>query len=174
MRQWLTIVAVMALLTASGVRAQDQPPAPRRGGRGGFMQNIGSVLPQSVVDQLSLTADQQAKLKDLDAKFIKERDQLLEKQKAATNDIAKVRADMTAARDAGDQAKVGELRGKLQELMQPQQDLQKKYQDEFRKSLTDEQKKKLDDALQQMANRRGGGRRGGPGGPPPPPPGGGN
>jgi Spy/CpxP family protein refolding chaperone len=144
------------------------------------MQNIGSVLPQSVVDQLSLTTDQQAKLKDLDAKFIKERDQLLEKQKAATNDIAKVRADMTAARDAGDQAKVAELRGKLQELMQPQLDLQKKYQDEFKTSLTDEQKKKLDDALQQMANRRGGGRRGGPngpggpGGPPPPPPGGGN
>lgn len=131
------------------------------------MQNISSVLPPTVVDQLSLTTDQQTKLKDLDAKFIKERDQLLEKQKAATNDIAKVRADMTAARDAGDQAKVAELRGKLQELMQPQLDLQKKYRDEFRNSLTDEQKKKLDDALQQMMQRRGGGRRGGSGAPPP-------
>jgi Spy/CpxP family protein refolding chaperone len=163
MRQWLTIVAVMALLTASVVRAQDQPPGPRRGGRGGgLMQNINSVLPAPVVDQLSLTAEQQTKLKDLDAKFIKERDQLLEKQKADGKDITKVRADMTAARDSGDQAKMGEIRAKLQELMQPQLDLQKKYQDEFKKSLTDEQKKKLDDALQQMQQRRGG--RGGGGG----------
>jgi Spy/CpxP family protein refolding chaperone len=167
MRQWLTVVAVMALLTASVVRAQDQPPGPRRGGRGGgFMQNISSVLPPPVVDQLSLTADQQTKLKDLDAKFIKERDQLLEKQKADGKDIVKVREDMTAARGAGDQTKMGELRSKLQELMQPQLDLQKKYQDEFKTSLTDEQKKKLDDALQQMQQRRGGGRRGGGGGPP--------
>lgn len=163
MKQWLTIVAVTALVAASGVRSQEQPP-PRRGGRGGgMMQNVASVLPQPVVDQLSLTAEQQTKLKDLDAKFIKERDQLLEKQKTAGNDIAKVREDMTAARGTGDTDKTQQLRGKLQELMQPQLDLQKKYQDEFKTSLTDEQKKKFDEAVQQMG-RRGGGRRGGGGG----------
>jgi Spy/CpxP family protein refolding chaperone len=138
------------------------------------MQNIASVLTSNVVDQLSLTADQQTKLKDLTAKFIQERDQLLEKQKAAGNDIAKVREDMTAARGAGDQAKMGELRGKLMELYQPQLDLQKKYQDQFRTSLTDDQKKKLDDALQQMMQRRGGGRRGGDAGGAPPSTGAGN
>jgi len=169
MRQWLTIVAVTALVTASGIQAQPPPTGSgggggRRGGRGG-MANIETVLPQPVVDELTLTADQQTKLKDLTAQMIKERDQLLEKQKASgSNDIAKVREDMTAARGAGDQAKMGELRGKLMELYQPQLDLQKKYQAQFRASLTDEQKKKLDDALQQMANRRGGGRRGGGGG----------
>ena len=166
MRQWLTVVAVTALVTASGVQAQAPPPGGGGGGgrRGGRMANIESVLPPQIVDQLSLTADQQTKLKDLDAKLIKERDQLLEKQKADGKDIAKVREDMAAARSSGDTNKVGEIRGKLMELMQPQLDLQKKCQDQFRTSLTDEQKKKLDDALQQMQQRRGG--RGG-GAPPP-------
>jgi len=165
MRQWLTIVAVTALVAASALRAQDQPPGPPRGprgGRGGPMQNIPSILPPPVVDQLSLTADQQAKLKDLNAQFVKERDRLLAKQKADGSDIAKVRDDMQAARDAGDQAKMRELRGKLQQLFQPQLDLQKKYRDQFRTSLTDDQKKKMDDTLEELAQRRGG-RRGGAG-----------
>jgi Spy/CpxP family protein refolding chaperone len=131
------------------------------------MGNIASVLPPAVVDQLALTADQQAKLKDLDAKFLKERDALLAKQKAASNDVAQVSQDMQAARAAGDTAKAQELRTKLTELRQPQLDLQKKYQDQFRTSLTDEQKTKLTDALAQQAQRRGGRRAGGAGGPPP-------
>lgn len=159
MRQWLTIVA-MALLTASGIQAQNPPPSPWRSGRGG-VADIESVLPQQIVDQLLLTADQKTKLKDLDAKFIKERDQLLEKQRADGKDIAKVRADMTATRGSGDTTKIEEIHGKLMELFQPQLDLRKKYQDEFKTSLTDEQKNKLDYALQQMMQRRGGGPPGG-------------
>ena len=158
MRQRLMIVAVMALLTASGVQAQNPPPSPWRIGG---MADIESVLPRQIVDQLSLTADQQTKLEDLEAKFIKERDQLLEKQRADGKDIAKVRADMTATRDSGDSTKIEEIHGKLMELFQPQLDLRKKYQDEFKTSLTDEQKKKLDDALQKMMQRRGGGPPGG-------------
>ena len=154
MRQWLTIVAV-ALLTASGLQAQNPAPSPWRIGRGG-MTDIGSVLPQQIVDQLSLTAGQQTKLKDLDAKFIKERDQLLEKQRADGKDIAKLRADMTATRDSGDTTKIEGIHGKIMELFQPQLDLQKKYQDEFKTSLTDGQKNKLDYALQQMLQRPGG------------------
>jgi Spy/CpxP family protein refolding chaperone len=119
------------------------------------MTDVGSVLPQQIMDQLSLTAGQQTKLKDLDAKLIKERDQLLEQQRADGKDVSKLRADMTATRDSGDATKIEKIHGKIMELFQPQLDLRKKYQDDFKTSLTDEQKNKLDYALEQMMQRPG-------------------
>ena len=177
MRQCFMMAVVAALVAASGVQAQNQGGGPPRGGRGGGgMQNLEVILPPAVVDQLALTADQQTNLKGLTAQYLKDREALLAKQKSSSNDVAQVRQDMQATRDAGDQAKMRELRGKLNELMQPQTDLQTKYRDQFRGTLTDDQKKKLDDALQQMMLRRGGrrgGAGGGAGGPPPAPPAGG-
>ena len=69
---------------------------------------------------------------------------------------------MRAAHESGDAAKTKELRAKMGENMKPLMDLHKKYVDEVRALLTDEQKTKLDtalaDAKQHRGARRGGGK----------------
>jgi Spy/CpxP family protein refolding chaperone len=60
--------------------------------------------------------------------------------------MMKLHEEIAAAEKAGDKAKVEELRKKMMDLYAPRLELRKKYMDQFRALLTDEQKKKLDEA----------------------------
>jgi Spy/CpxP family protein refolding chaperone len=174
MRSWFATVAAAVLLAANWASAQEQnatnaPPRPMRERIAARMP--GGLLPPRIADDLSLTDEQKTKLKDIEAAFVKELDAWRAAHKDVETDLQKLREEAGAARKAGDNAKLEETRKKMQDMSAPMMDLRRKYMDQIRATLTDEQKKKLEDALQQMMQHRGG-PPGGGGAPPPPPDGG--
>ena len=152
------LAALLAVVAVSAALAADQPApvgGPDKGPRGpGEMP----LLRPQVEKDLGLTADQQTKLTTIKASFEKDRDAWV----AAHPVDPKLRDEMRAAHESGDAAKTKELRAKMGENMKPLMDLHKKYVDEVRALLTDEQKTKLDtalaDAKQHRGARRGGGK----------------
>ena len=167
MRQLMIAVTAATLLTGGGVFAQggtNQPARPPGGPRGpGGPRFEMPLIPPRVMDDLALTAEQKPKVEALQADFAKERDKL---RASETNnpEIAKLRSDMQAAREAGDREKMKSLREQLVPYEKPLLDLRKQYMDKVRVLLTDEQKKTLNEAQARF------GRRNVPGGPPPLPP----
>lgn len=169
MKKSLTTTAI-ALLAAATVFAADpgkpidsNGPGKHKGPRPGQ----GSFVPPPVLDKLSLTADQKKQVDDLQAQFKKERDALFESHR---KDNEGLRDQMKAAREAGDEAKLEELRKKRAEQAKPMMDLRKQYIDKLRAGLTADQQKTLDSELKELRDRMGerrGGHRGpgGPGGP---------
>ena len=119
----LALVAVMLTASASVAVAQDaQPQGQRQGGRPDMMA--------SLMQGITLTADQQTKIDTLTKKYADQR--------------AAIRADQTLDQDAR-RAKSRELMGKQQE--------------EVKALLTDEQKKAFDKNVADMqARMQGGGR----------------
>ena len=176
MRSWFITAAAAMLLTANGVRAQEQnatntPQRPQRERLAARMP--GGFLPPLTADELSLTDDQKAKLKDIETAFVKERDEWRATHKGVEADLQKLREEASAARKAGDNAKLEETRKKIQELSAPMTELRRKYMDQFRATLTNEQKLKLATALERMQQRWSGpaaGTEGKPATPPTPPP----
>jgi Spy/CpxP family protein refolding chaperone len=119
----LALVAVMLTASASVAVAQDaQPQGQRQGGRPDMMA--------SLMQGITLTADQQTKIDTLTKKYADQR--------------AAIRADQTLDQDAR-RAKSRELMGKQQE--------------EVKALLTDEQKKVFDKNVADMQTRMQGGGR---------------
>jgi Spy/CpxP family protein refolding chaperone len=173
MRNWLIIVAAAALLAANGVRAQEQNvtnvphhPQPEHLA----VRMPGGFLQPRIVDMLSLTDEQKTKLKDLEAAFVKARDEWRAAHKDVGTEMQKLREEASAARKAGDNAKLEETRKKMQELSGPMTVLRTKYIDLFRATLTDEQKQKLGTALEGMQQRLANPAQGKPATPPAPKP----
>jgi len=136
----LTLAGLLALsLTA---RAEDAAPAPKHEGRPGAGR-VMDLVPPMMVEKLELTAEQKAKLADLEKAYAAEREKL---PAVSREDTMKMHEELAAARKAGDKAKAQELRKKIMEAYAPQMELRRKYMEQFRALLTDEQKKKLDEA----------------------------
>ena len=157
MRSWFITVATAALLATNGVRAQGtnenvKPEHPQRERPATRMP--GGFLPPRIADELALTDDQKAKLKDLETAFAKERDEWRAAHKDVGANIQKLRDEASAAREAGDTAKLEETRKKMQELNAPAMELRQKYVDKLRATLTTEQKQKLTSALEEARQRR--------------------
>jgi Spy/CpxP family protein refolding chaperone len=114
------------------------------------------LLPPRLVDSLSLTDEQKTKLKDIETAFFKEREEWRTANKETMTEMQKLGAEANAARKAGDNAKLEEINKKMQDLRAPVVELRRKYVDQVRATLTDEQKQKLATALEQMQQHRGG------------------
>jgi Spy/CpxP family protein refolding chaperone len=127
-------VIMMAAITLTALAAQAgegkhlNPNAP--GPRTGQMRD--QVLPPRVVDQLNLTADQKTKLDALNASFKKDVDAWEQAHPNFKDEVQKAR-----------EAKDKETMKKLMEERKPVFEARKKYIEEFKATLTDEQKKTL-------------------------------
>ena len=166
MRSWFITAAAAALLAANGVRAQGtnenvKPTPPQRERPAARARLADALLAPRIAGELSLTDEQKTKLKDIETAFVKERDEWRAAHKGVGTDLQKLREEASSARKAGDNAKLEETRKKMRELSAPIMELRRKYMDQVRATLTDEQKKKLEEELGQM---RGPGR--GPAGQP--------
>lgn len=156
MRSWFITVAAAVLLAANGVRAQEQntnntPQRPQRAP--GVARMPGGLLPPRITDDLLLTDEQKTKLKDIETAFVKERDEWRAAHKEVGTDMQKLQEEASAARKDGDNAKLEETRKKMRELSAPMMELRRKYMDQVRAMLTDEQKKKLATALEETRQR---------------------
>jgi Spy/CpxP family protein refolding chaperone len=132
-----------------------------------------ALLPPRIADDLLLTDEQKTKLKYLETAFVKERDEWRTAHKDVGTDMQKLREEASAARKTGDNAKLEETRKKMQELSAPMMELRRKYMDQLRATLTNEQKQKLATALEEMRQRWSNpppGTEGKPATPPTPPP----
>ncbi|HEU4631405.1 MAG TPA: Spy/CpxP family protein refolding chaperone [Gemmatimonadaceae bacterium] len=126
----LTLAAVTFVAVATPTQAQ--PPAGGGGGRGGMMS------PQAQHDMMfkdiTLTADQQAKVKEIEEQYQPQLD--------------KMRADMRAARQSGQSMD--------RESMQKMRDLQAEERKALRDVLTADQQATFDRNIEAMSQRRGG------------------
>ena len=148
-----TLLAVVAVSAALAADAPAPAPAADKGPHG---PGVMPLLPPRVEKDLGLTADQQTKLTTIKADYEKERDAWT----AAHPVDPKLREELRTAREAKDTAKVKELSDKMHETYKPLMDLRKKYVDEVRAILTDDQKTKLDEAIADAKHRAGGRRNG--------------
>ena len=145
----LTTMLAVAMTTAAFAATEEAPVSGP--GKGPHPRGPMPLLPPRVEKELALTADQQAKLATINADFAKERDAWLEKNKPDP----KLRDDLRAAREAGDTEQIKALTEKMHEHNKPLMDLRKKYVDQFRTTLTDDQKTKLDTSLTEAKHRMG-------------------
>jgi Spy/CpxP family protein refolding chaperone len=135
------LLGLAAIVAVSGVQAQDKKDdrktdRPAGGGFGGFGRlggMSGPLVPDSVQDKLSLTADQKEKV----AKLQKEFD---EKSKETTE---KVRKEIQEAIQNQDFQSLGGLTQKMQEVQKIRTD----YEGKVKALLTDDQKKTYETAL---------------------------
>jgi len=149
MKRMLLLLTAVALLTGPAVRAEKKADAkPKPAGARRMARGKMPLLPPRAVEELKLTADQQAKLDELDAKWAKERD---EWHASHLEQNTKLREEMKAARVAEDESKIKELRVQVREQNAPLMELRKKYADQVRSILTDEQKSSL---AEMQAKRR--------------------
>ena len=158
MRSWFITAAAAMLLTANGVRAQGtnenvKPTPPQRERPAARARLADVLLAPRIAGELSLTDEQKTKLKDLETAFAKERDEWRAAHKGVGTDLQKLREEASAARKAGDNAKLEDTRKKMQELSAPITELRQKYMDQIRTALTNEQKQKLATALEEMRQR---------------------
>jgi Spy/CpxP family protein refolding chaperone len=148
MKRWFILSTAVALLAGTlavagddGGKPDGDRPHPKQRG----------LLPPRALQELNLTAEQQAKYKELNEQFVKERDAWLAAHKGEGEPA---REEFEAAREAGDRAKLDALRQKRHDAMQPLVDLRHKYMDQFRAVLTPQQIKKLDEARERREDRR--------------------
>jgi Spy/CpxP family protein refolding chaperone len=165
MKRLILLTTAIAVLSSVAVGAAEGP-GPAEGKHGPPPPNKRGLLPQRVVDELALNADQTAKYHDLNAQFTKERDAYLASHKIEN---LSVREEFRTAKEKGDQAKLDELRAKRREAMKPLEDMRKKYIDQLRAVLTPDQISKLDAAKEHRQERHGKGPSGDKAGGPPPP-----
>ena len=178
MKSLLIACAAVALLAAGMTRAAETnaPPMPPggpggHGGPGGPRFEMPLIPPKLMAD-LALTADQKPKVDAIAADFAQQRDKILADQKNNPA-ITKLRDEIRAAREAGDRAKIRELRTQLAPYEKPLLDLRRESMDKVRALLTDAQKKTLDEARERFGRRNGPRPQGPPAdesSPPPPPP----
>lgn len=141
MKRSLTIlVTAVALCATAAVHAEKEKGPKPEHAKG--PRHAMSLLPPKVEQDLSLTADQKAKVDELGAQFAKERDQWMAAHKPAKD----FRAEMKAAKEANDKEKMKALQAEMREHGKPMMELRMKYMDQVRALLTPEQIAKLDDA----------------------------
>lgn len=144
MKRLVMMFAAAVLVSGSAAVAQAQGPAGQGGpggqggGRGGMMNS--QRMMEMLFKDITLTADQQAKLKEVQEKYDPQ--------------MTKMREEMMAARQSGQQ--IGP------EAMQKMQALRTEQRDAMRAVLTPEQQVTFDKNVAEMPQ---GGR--GQGGPPP-------
>lgn len=147
MRRWFVVIAVIAVAGSFVARAEEQEESK---------SYRESFVSQRLLDRLSLTDNQRAKVKELRVQFEKVGDDWKAIHKSERDELRKERA---TAKAASDKAKLEELEKKWQDQFKPLQDLRQRYLDRLRALLTDDQKKKLNDELehvkQRWAERRG-------------------
>ena len=134
----IAIVAIVAQAEEGKQRAESGGPGARKA----LME--GQLLPPKVVEDLSLTADQKTKLDEMSAAFKKEVEAWEQAHPNFKDEVKK-------AREAQDK----EAMKKLMEERKPVYESRKKYIEQFKASLTDEQKKKLEDMKPKMGRRQG-------------------
>lgn len=163
MKRWIVLLTAAAVMAASATHAAEGKEGKDRPGKGGPEggRHFGEMglLPPKLQEELNLTADQAAKVKDLDAKFAKDRDDWKAAHKDQEAETAKLREQMKAAHDAGDKDKLKELGAQMREQYKPLMELRKKYMDQLQEILNADQKEKLGAARERF------GARGKPGGP---------
>jgi len=140
MKRLVMVFAATALVAGSAAVAQAQGPAGQGGPGGGRMVMNAQRMTEMLFKDITLTADQQAKLKEVQEKYDPQ--------------MAKMREEMMAARQSGQQ--LGP------EAMQKMQALRTEQRDAMRAILTPEQQVTFDKNVAEMPQ---GGR--GQGGPPP-------
>ena len=157
----LTVIAVGALaLTAAFAEAPANKPDGKPPGKGGGPRGLDHLLPVKAVKELKLTAEQQAKYTELEAAFKKDAAAWAEKNPPPTQE------EMNKAKE-GDKATREALKARREPLMQKR----KSYVDQFRATLTAEQKTELDKELEASRNNmRNRGEHGEHGDHPPKPP----
>lgn len=141
MKQILIVTILTAAIAATTAQAGERKE--RGKGPEGF-------VPPPIVEKLSLTEEQKAQLKDLTAQFKKDRDALIGERKG---DRPEFREQMKAAREAGDEAKIKELREQAREHREPIMKLRKQYVEKLRATLTPEQQKNLEEGLERFHER---------------------
>jgi Spy/CpxP family protein refolding chaperone len=137
----ITIIAVVATAAQAG-KNKDNAGGPPPGVRKAAMQ--GQLLPPQAVEMLQLTADQKTKFDELNAAFQKD---LEAWQQAHPN----FHADLQKAREAQDK----EAMQKLVAERKPVMEARKKYMEQFKVTLTDEQKAKLEAMKEKLGAHRG-------------------
>jgi Spy/CpxP family protein refolding chaperone len=143
----LSIIAAIALAVAGrNVALAEQGEG--QGPRGGHGPALDHLLPKHAVEDLNLTADQKAKFDELEKAFKKDAAKWREAHPDGPEEFQK-------AKDADDKPAMEKLKAQRKELM----DTRKGYVDQFRASLTDEQKTKLDKMLENLKAEHGPGKR---------------
>ncbi|MCG3147344.1 MAG: hypothetical protein PCFJNLEI_00783 [Verrucomicrobiae bacterium] len=143
----LTAIALVGLSTSLAFAEGDgagKPKGNKGDGPRGPRVLQEHLLPLRVVDNLSLSDAQKTKLAELTAAFKKDAEAW---DKANPN----FHAEMRKARESGDK----DAGKKLMEQRKPVMEARKGYVEQFRASLTDEQKAKLDEGLQKARERMG-------------------
>ena len=133
MKRFAITLATVALVCAAAP-AHAQPPAGGGGGGRGGMMNAQAQREMMFKD-IILTAEQQAQIKEIDAKYQPQLD--------------KMRADMRAARQSGQQM--------APESMQKMRDVRTEQRKAIRDLLTPDQQATFDRNVEAMSQRRGGG-----------------
>jgi Spy/CpxP family protein refolding chaperone len=134
--------AVLVSGSAAVAQAQQGPGAPPPGGQGGRGMMNSQRMMEVLFKDITLTADQQTKLKEVAEKYDPQ--------------MMKMREEMMAARQSGQPM--------APEAMQKMRALQTEQRDAMRAVLTAEQQVVFDKNIAEMPQGRG---AGGPGGPPP-------
>lgn len=138
MKKFTLLTAAIALIAVAAVQAEDKPaPKKHEGGRPMMEQ----LLPPMAVEKLNLTADQKAKLDELNAGFKKDMEQYKKDHPVSEAD----REAMKKARESGDKEAMKAAREKLAETMKGAIEIRKGYMEKFKATLTDEQKKQLEE-----------------------------
>ncbi len=145
----ITLLTFAVAVTTTGLAEKaggDQPVKKKHPGHHGPGQHRHMpLIPPRLIDKLQLTADQQATVSDLGEQWATDRDKWLDEHKETKN----LRDEMKAAREAGDQEKITELRQQMRDRMSPLHEMRKGYMEKVKAVLNDDQKRILVEAMQQ-------------------------
>ncbi|MDW8344037.1 MAG: Spy/CpxP family protein refolding chaperone [Verrucomicrobiae bacterium] len=108
------------------------------------------LLPPPLIEQLHLTAAQRAEYDRLQAQWNDARDRHRAQHQ---EEMKKLRRELRAAREAGDEARVRELREQAAKIHRPQMELRQQLVQQFRATLTPEQQIVLDTARDRFHQR---------------------
>jgi Spy/CpxP family protein refolding chaperone len=165
----LTTLAAAALvglaLTTAQAEDKGKPEGKRPDGPRGGGALLENLLPPRLIEELKLSAEQKTKYDELQAAFKKDAAKWREEHPMTEGD----REAFRKARETGDKATLEKYAQQRKGLMEKR----KGYVDQFKATLTPEQKAQMDEAMEK-ARERMKGHGGGPGpkgpkGPKPPP-----
>lgn len=143
-------LTLIALLMAGSVvlPALAKDDKPKREDRPTF--GAGPLLSPRLVEQLKLTAAQRAEYDRLQTQWndARERHRAQHQQR-----MQELRRERRAARDAGNEARVREIRDEMGKIMRPQMELRQQLIQQFRATLTPEQQSILDTARERVRQR---------------------
>lgn len=162
------LFTLAALAIASSALAQtppEQPGAPREPGERRQARRPGppefrggpAMMAERLAELLELDKAQQAQFDEIVARYRERWDE----QRTQAEDMRSLFEEMRAAREAGDDARVEELRGRLREARRGGEELRTQFLDEVEKILREDQIERLNQFRERTA--RGFGR--GEGGP---------